>query len=210
MWRARRGRTVPIGCANPIGAAVLAVADRQNAWRINWMADVLTHVTPLMQREPGGQDTMAGMSDTTPASSSSGQKSYRLDRRFVLTSIGVQLIGAGVAAMLAFLVSGWIGLVALALLLNAARVLALPPKIARTEFDGARLGGPLSAKPVHVRWADVDDVSIGGGQLVFSRGDGSSVVFSLVHLGGRANDFVQDVYARLNTANGYSRFDPTA
>ncbi|KAA1380456.1 hypothetical protein [Aeromicrobium fastidiosum] len=135
---------------------------------------------------------------------------YRLDRRFVLTSVGVQMIGAGVAAMLAFFVWGWIGLIAAGLLLNALRLIVLPPTVARTEWDGVRLGGPLTAKPVRVLWSDVDDVSIGQGQLVFSRGDGSSVVFSLVHLGPKANDFVRDVYDRLNTANGYRKFDPTA
>lgn len=153
---------------------------------------------------------MAAMSDSTPAPAPSTRTGYRLDRRFVLTSVGVQMIGAGVAAMLAFFVWGWIGLVAAGLLLNALRLIVLPPTVARTEWDGARLGGPLSAKPVHVLWSDVDDVSIGQGQLVFSRGDGSSVVFSLVHLGPRANDFVRDVYDRLNTANGYRRFDPNA
>ena len=135
---------------------------------------------------------------------------YRLDRRFVLTSVGVQMIGAGVAAMLAFFVWGWIGLVAAGLLLNALRLIVLPPTVARTDTDGTRLGGPLTAKPVQVLWSEVDDVSIGQGQLVFSRGDGSSVVFSLMHLGPRANDFVRDVYDRLNTANGYRRFDPNA
>jgi hypothetical protein len=150
---------------------------------------------------------MVRMSDLTPTPSAT---SYRLDRRFVLTSVGAQMVAAGIAAMLAFAVWPWIGLVSVVLLLNAARLLALPPTVARADAAGARLGGPLTARPVRVAWADVDDVSIERGQLVFSRGDGSSVVFSLVHLGARAHDFVRDVYDRLNTAHGYTRFDPDA
>lgn len=153
---------------------------------------------------------MAAMSNSTPTPVPSVRTGYRLDRRFILTSVGVQLMGAGVAAMLAFFVWGWIGLLALGLVLNALRLMVLPPTVARTDGVGARLGGPLSAKPVHVLWSDVDDVSIDPGQLVFGRGDGSSVVFSLMHLGPKADAFVRDVYDRLNAANGYRRFDPNA
>jgi hypothetical protein len=135
---------------------------------------------------------------------------YRLDRRFVLASVGVQMIGAGVVAMLAFWVWGWLGILAVLLLLNAARVFVLPPVVARTEQDGAQLGGPESAKPVSLVWSEVDNVSIDRGRLVFERADGSSTVFSLAYLGARADDFVRDVYERLNTANGYRRFDPTS
>ncbi|KQX74255.1 hypothetical protein ASD10_03130 [Aeromicrobium sp. Root472D3] len=153
---------------------------------------------------------MVAMSQPTPGPSASPSTTYRLDRRYVLTSVGVQLIGAGVAAMLAFLVWEWIGLLAVVLLLNAVRVLVLPPTVVRADPEGVRLGGPVSARPVHVRWADVEDVSIGRGELVFTRSDGGSVVFSLVHLGSRANTFARDVYDRLNVANGYTRFDPEA
>lgn len=138
------------------------------------------------------------------------QKIYRLDRRFVLTSVGVQMVAAGVAAMLAFLVWGWIGILTLLLLLNAVRVLAVPPSVARTDDHGAKLGGPTSAKPVQVEWTDVDDVAIDKSNLVIDRTDGSSVVFALPYLGARAGELVRDVYDRLNTANGYRRFDPNA
>jgi hypothetical protein len=147
------------------------------------------------------------MSEPTPSTAAT---TYRLDRRFVLGSVGVQVVGAGLAAMLAFVVWEWIGLLAAALLLNAARLALLPPAVVRADPDGVRLGGPLTGKPVQLAWSDVDDVSIGSGQLVFTRSDGSSLVFSLTHLGRRGNDFVRDVYDRLNAANGYRRFDPTA
>lgn len=133
---------------------------------------------------------------------------YRLDRRFVLTSVGVQLVGAGVTAMLAFLLWAWLGILTVVLLLNAIRVLAIPPTVARTNDEGARLGGPTSARPVHLAWSDVDNVGIDRSSLVFDRSDGSSVVFALAYLGSRAQEFVRDVYDRLNRANGYRRFDP--
>jgi hypothetical protein len=147
------------------------------------------------------------MSEPTPFSSVT---TYRLDRRFVLGSVGVQVVGAGLAAMLAFLVWEWIGLLAVVLLLNAVRLAVLPPAVVRADADGVRLGGPLTGKPVRLAWSEVDDVSLDGRQLMFTRSDKSSVVFSLVHLGARGNDFVRHVYDRLNAVNGYRRFDPTA
>jgi len=146
---------------------------------------------------------------STPDGTAPAPQTYRLDRRFVLASVGVQMIAAGVAAMLAFLVWGPLGVLTLLLLLNALRVVVRPPVVARTEASGARLGGPQTAKPVRLTWSEVNDVGIEGSSLVFDRADGSSVVFSLVHLGGQATAFVRDVYGRLNEANGYRRFDPT-
>ena len=147
------------------------------------------------------------MSEPTPSSAAT---TYRLDRRFVLGSVGVQVVGAGLAAMLAFVVWEWIGVLAVALLLNAVRLALLPPAVVRADAQGVRLGGPLTGKPVRLAWSEVDDVSIGGGQLVFARTDEGSVVFSLAHLGARGTEFVRDVYDRLNAANGYRRFDPDA
>ena len=149
---------------------------------------------------------MVAMSQPTPGPAST----YRLDRRFVLTSVGAQIIGAGVAAMLAFLVWDWFWLLFVVLLANAARVLVLPPTVVRADDRGVRLGGPVTSRPVEVEWSDVDDVALERGRLVFTRTDGSSVVFSLVHIARRADDFVREVYDRLNAANGYSRFDPDA
>ena len=149
------------------------------------------------------------MSEPTPPSASAAT-TYRLDRRFVLGSVGVQVVGAGLAAMLAFFVWEWIGLLAVALLLNAVRLALLPPAVVRPDAQGVRLGGPLTGRPVQLAWSEVDDVSLDGGQLVFSRSDESAVVFSLVHLGGRGNELVRDVYDRLNAAHGYRRFDPDA
>lgn len=150
---------------------------------------------------------MDPMSQPTPSPATT---TYRLDRRYVLTSVGVQLIGAGLAAMLAFWVWEWFWLLFAALLVNAVRVLVLPPTVVRSDERGARLGGPVTSRPVHLEWSDVDDVGIERGQLVFTRTDGSSIVFSLVHLGRRSDELVREVYDRLNAANGYRRFDPEA
>ncbi|MCD9199475.1 hypothetical protein [Aeromicrobium wangtongii] len=138
------------------------------------------------------------------------QTTYRIDRRFVLSLVGIQMIGAGLTAMLAFWVWAPLGILTVLLLLNALRVGVRPPVVARTDAEGARIGGVRAAKPVSVAWSDVEDVSIRGQQMVFDLGGDSSIVFSLAYLGGRANEFVRDVYERLNTANGYSRFDPSA
>lgn len=138
------------------------------------------------------------------------QTTYRLDRRFVLTSVGVQMIAAGVAAMLAFLVWEWLGVLAALLLLNALRIVVRPPVVARTRLEGARLGGPTSARPIDLAWSAVEGVDVDRGRLVFERTDGSSVVFALAYIGARADAFVRDVYERLNAAHGYRRFDPTS
>ena len=45
---------------------------------------------------------------------------YRLDRRFVLPAIGLQMIVAGIAALLAFIVWWPFGLLSVLLLLNGA------------------------------------------------------------------------------------------
>jgi hypothetical protein len=138
------------------------------------------------------------------------QTTYRLDRRFVLASVGLMMIGAGVTAMLAFWLWGPLGVLTALLLLNALRLGVRPSVVARTDAEGVRLGGPRTKQPVSIAWSEVEDVSIEGSQLLFDLGGERSVVFSLAYLGGRANEFVRDVYERLNTANGYSRFDPTA
>ena len=75
------------------------------------------------------------MSETTPPSAAT---TYRLDRRFVLGSVGVQVVGAGLAAMLAFVVWEWIGVLAVALLLNAVRLALLPPAVVRADRIAGR------------------------------------------------------------------------
>ncbi|MBC7632198.1 hypothetical protein [Aeromicrobium sp.] len=140
---------------------------------------------------------------------------YRLDRRFVLRAIGLNLIVAGVSAALAFLLSfvgalAWVfGVLAVMAVLNALRVLGMPPVVARTDANEVRVGGFLTVRPVHVAWSSVEDATTDGGRLFFDRVDGEVLAFPLAYVGGRADELVVDVYHRLNTANGYQRFDPS-
>ena len=140
---------------------------------------------------------------------------YRLDRRFVLLSVGINVMVGGVAAALAFFLSSvtalaWIfGILAVAALLNAVRVYALPPVVARTDAGGLRVGGPLTVKPVDVAWLDVEDVTTDGGRLFVDRGNDQVLAFPLAYVGGRAAELLRDIYDRLNAANGYRRFNPS-
>ena len=136
--------------------------------------------------------------------------SYRLDRRFVLPAIGVHLIVAGVLAALAFFVWGWVGVLAVLVLLNAVRVYAFPPLVARTDPDGTRLGGLMTVRPVRVEWKQVEDVSVDGGRMLVDRGDDGTIAFPLAYVGARGTELLRDVYDRLNTANGYRRYEPPA
>lgn len=135
---------------------------------------------------------------------------YRLDRRFVLPAIGLQMIVAGIAALLAFIVWWPFGLLSVLLLLNGARMFALPPGVAHADETGIRLGGPLTGKRQRVEWSQVESVSVDGSRLLIDRGDDRTLVFPLAYVGDRADELVRDVHDRLNTANGYQRLDPDA
>jgi hypothetical protein len=134
---------------------------------------------------------------------------YRLDRRFTLPAVGIHFVAAGVFAAAAFLLWKPLGVVAVLLLLNAARVVAFPPVVAKTDADAVQLGGAMTVKRVQVAWADVEDVTVEDARLFFDRGNDRVLVFPLAYVGRRAQDLARDVRDRLNTANGYSKYDPT-
>jgi hypothetical protein len=94
-------------------------------------------------------------------------------------------------------------------LLNAVRVYGWPPVVARTDPGGLRIGGPLTVKPVRVPWLEVEDVRIDGGRVLIDRGGDQVLAFPLAYAGQRATELLRDLYDRLNTANGYRRFDPS-
>lgn len=133
---------------------------------------------------------------------------YRLDRLAVLPLIGLHIVGAGLATILAFLVWAPLWVLVLLLLLHAVRLTFFRPAVAITDADGVRLGGQFTVKPVRVEWTDVEDVSLERRALLFDRGDTGTLSFPLAYVGERADALVRDVYDRLNTANGYRRFDP--
>jgi hypothetical protein len=140
---------------------------------------------------------------------------YRLDRRFALPAVGVNMILAGVAVALAFVLSSvaalaWVfGVLGVAALLNALRVYAAPPVVARTDPAELRIGGPLTVKPVHVPWLDVEDVTTDGSRLYVDRGNDEVLSFPLAYVGRRRTELLRDIYDRLNAANGYRRFNPS-
>lgn len=140
---------------------------------------------------------------------------YRLDRRFVLPAVGISVIIAGVASALAFILSSvaalaWVfGILGVLALLNALRVFAVPPVVAHLDPADLRIGGPLTVRHVHVPWLGIEDVTTDGGRLFVDRGGDEVIAFPLAYVGGRANELVREIHERLNTANGYRRFDPS-
>lgn len=172
----------------PNGTALKAVTDR-NASR-GFKSRPLCQLFPV----PSGADVI-----------------YRLDRRFVLQAIGVNLLIAGLASWLA-LVAGtlWLALlglaVAVAMMGRGAMLWFRPPVVARTAETGIVLGGPLTVKRVEVVWTDVEGVSFDEQRFYLDRGE-KLLAFPMAYAGGRGPELLRDVYDRLNTAHGYERFD---
>lgn len=136
---------------------------------------------------------------------------YRLDRRFVLQGIGINLLVAAAALSVTAVISApWaqlLGALIGALLFGRAVMLWVrPPVVARTDAEAVTLGGSLTIKPVAVTWTDVDDVSFDAKRIFLGRGD-SVLAFPLAYAGERGSDLLRDVYDRLNTAHGYQRFE---
>jgi hypothetical protein len=136
--------------------------------------------------------------------------SYRLDRLAVMPLIGLHVIGAGIATLLAFFVWEPLGVLVALLLLHVVRLVVWPPTVARTDAGGIRLGGQFTTRPVRVEWSEIDDVSRESGALLFDRGDAGTLSFPMAYVGARSDELVRDVYDRLNAANGYRRYDPDA
>lgn len=139
----------------------------------------------------------------------SEQTKYRLDRRFVLPAVGLHVVAAGVLAALAFVLWPPLGILTGLLLLNALRVLALPPHVALIAAEGVSVGGPMTVKRVQIAWSEIEDVSVENSRLFFDRGDSRVLVFPLAYVGTRAGELAAEVRERLNTAHGYTRYDPS-
>lgn len=128
---------------------------------------------------------------------------------------GVCFIVAAVAVVVAFLTSGkggvvgavsiiaWI--VVVVALLVAAIANLRPPTALTLDAAGFNARGRHGSGT----WKAVESVDVSEGLLRFTDGNGEITAFplNLVDRGQRA-DLIRDVYDRLNTANGYRRFDP--
>jgi hypothetical protein len=130
--------------------------------------------------------------------------SYRLDRSVALVTVGVCLVVAAVAVFVAFLTSGWLGLVAVAVavlaLATAARFAWRPPVVLRLDADGYR------SRAAAGRWLDVDDVTVAGDVLRLRLTDGGEHRLPLGFAGSSRVTVLRDVHEHLNEANGYRRF----
>jgi hypothetical protein len=142
---------------------------------------------------------------------------YRLDRSIALTSVGICLVVAAVAVFVAFLLapleSGvrWIGYAAIVVVVLALalvlRLVLRPPVVLRLDADGyssrTRSAGGLFSG----RWLDIEDVTVADDVLVFTLADGGEQRMPLGFFGAERMRLLRDVHDRLNTANGYRRFE---
>ena len=142
---------------------------------------------------------------------------YRLDRSIALVTVGVSLVVAAVAVFVAFLLASrpgaerWIGYAAIVVgvlaLVTALRFGLRPPVLLRLDDVGYRsrtrsAGGSFTGK-----WLDVEDVTVVDDVLRLALTDGGEQRLPLEFVRGDRMRLLRDVHDRLNTANGYRRFD---
>ena len=142
---------------------------------------------------------------------------YRLDRGVALVFVGGSLIVAAVAVFPAFLLTPldnewhWIGiaaiLVAVAAALVAVRLAVRRPVVLRLDDDGYYSRTRSTGGAFTGRWLDVEDVTVADGMLVFSIAGGGEQRLPLEFVGAERMRLLRDVHDRLNTANGYRRFE---
>lgn len=134
---------------------------------------------------------------------------YRLDRAQALVAVGVLFVVAAVLVVVAFLASAWVWVAVVVVALVAFRLVLVPPVVVRFDENGFR--GRVRTAGVgsfRGRWVDVTDAQISSNvlRLTCESGPGLQLPLVLVQNGRRA-ELVRDVYSRLNTANGYQRYD---
>ena len=138
---------------------------------------------------------------------------YRLDRRFVLRPLGLNLMSVGTFTVGAFLLPTGLALACAALVallvINAASLALRPPVVVRTSAADVRVGGRLTVRRITMPWTDVEGVEHADDRLYFTRGDETMLSFPLAYVGSRRDELIRDVYDRLNAANGYRRFEPS-
>lgn len=131
---------------------------------------------------------------------------YRLDRAHLMVLAGVCFIIAAVGVLLAFLTGGiWWAIIPVVALLVAGVANLRPPTVLTLDPAGYRARGRQGAGT----WKGVETVEVDDGLLRFTDGAGAVTAIPLQLVDGRRRaDLIRDVYDRLNTANGYRRFDP--
>jgi len=142
---------------------------------------------------------------------------YRLDRSVALVTVGVSLVVAAVAVFAAFLLapldSGarWIGYVAIGItvlaLVMALRFAIRPPVLLRLDADGYRSRARSDAGLFTGRWLDVEDVTVTDDVLQLTLSNGGEQRLPLGFIGRDRMRLLRDIHDRLNTANGYRRFE---
>jgi len=132
-----------------------------------------------------------------------------------MVAAGVCFVVAAICVPIAFLTAGkgslgtGVAIVAAALAILALLVAAVanlrPPTVLTLDVTGYRARGRDGAG----LWKQVQDVSVGDGMLRFTDAGGAATAFPLGLVDRRQRaELVRDVYDRLNTANGYRKFDP--
>jgi hypothetical protein len=142
---------------------------------------------------------------------------YRLDRGVALVTVGVSLVVAAVAVFVAFLLVpldsaarfiGYVAIVVMVLaLLMALRFAFRPPVLLRLDAEGYRSRSRSADGVFSGRWLDVDDVSVSGDVLRLSLTSGGEQQLPLSFVARDRVRLLRDIHDRLNTANGYRRFE---
>ncbi len=136
---------------------------------------------------------------------------YRLGRGPALVAAGIFTIAAGILVFATFLLAGeatWrvvsasiTGVVAAFCVIQAVRFFVRPPVVARFDADGFTVSSPRA----RAAWKQVDDVSLDSGFVVLTGEGTARIEVSLLDPPAQAA-LVREVYDRLNTAHGYTRF----
>jgi hypothetical protein len=142
---------------------------------------------------------------------------YRLDRSIALVTVGVSLVVAAVSVFAAFLLAPldsaarWIGYAAIVVtvlaLVMALRFAIRPPVLVRLDADGYRSRTRSAGGLFTGRWLDVEDVTVTDDVLQLSLSSGGEQRLPLGFLGRDRMRLLRDIHDRLNTANGYRRFE---
>ncbi|WP_169309995.1 hypothetical protein [Aeromicrobium marinum] len=137
---------------------------------------------------------------------------YRLSRGPALLGAGSFLIASAVAVFLAFVLvprdgaAGWMGVVAGVLavlaLAQSARFALRSPVVMTLTDQGFVIGRPRCRG----RWEDVEDVVLEAGRLGLTGENVAAGLDLRLIEPDQVQPLVREVYDRLNTANGYTRF----